>query len=80
MKYRNLLFFVLFISTLPVTAQQITQWHGEGRRGINDGKMELLSTFKIDFGTKEHFSHPVIADGVLYLRRGPVLRAWDINK
>lgn len=44
------------------------------------GQLELISSFKIDFGENEHFSHPVISDGVLYLRRGPVLRAWDIKE
>ncbi len=43
-------------------------------------KMELISKFKITEGTKEHFSHPVIKDGVLYLRRGSALMAYDIRK
>lgn len=46
----------------------------------DNGKLQLISEFKIDFGTKEHFSHPVIADGILYLRRGPVMKAWDIKE
>jgi hypothetical protein len=29
-------------------------------------------------GTKEHFSHPVIGKGVLYLRHGKALMAWKI--
>ena len=29
---------MLFISTLQLTAQQITQWRGEGRRGIYPDK------------------------------------------
>jgi len=43
-------------------------------------KSELVSTFKITAGTKEHFSHPVIKDGVLYIRRGITLLAYDIRK
>lgn len=43
-------------------------------------KMELISKFKITEGTKEHFSHPVIKDGVLYIRRGNALMAYDIQK
>ena len=43
-------------------------------------KMELISKFKITAGTKEHFSHPVINDGVLYIRRGKALMAYDIRK
>lgn len=40
--------------------------------------MELISKFKVTQGTKEHFSHPVIDHGVLYLRHGKALMAWEI--
>jgi outer membrane protein assembly factor BamB len=43
-------------------------------------KMELISKYKITAGTKEHFSHPVIKDGVLYIRHGQALLAYDIRK
>jgi outer membrane protein assembly factor BamB len=43
-------------------------------------KMELISKFKITAGTKEHFSHPVIKNGVLYIRRGQALLVYDIRK
>ena len=43
-------------------------------------KLELISKFKITAGTKEHFSHPVIKDGVLYIRHGKSLMAYDIRK
>ena len=43
-------------------------------------KLELISKFKITAGTKEHFSHPVIKDGVLYLRHGNAMLAYDIRK
>ena len=43
-------------------------------------KMGLVSKFKITAGTKEHFSHPVIKDGVLYIRRGKALMVYDIRK
>jgi len=44
-----------------------------------NGKPELISKFKITAGTKEHFSHPVIHDGVLYIRHGSALQAYDIK-
>ncbi len=44
------------------------------------GKMELLSSFKITEGTKEHFAHPVICDGILYIRHGKAMMAYDIRK
>jgi outer membrane protein assembly factor BamB len=42
-------------------------------------KMDLVSKFKITAGTKEHFSHPVTSDGVLYIRHGKALMAYDIH-
>lgn len=42
-------------------------------------KMELISSFKITKGTKEHFSHPVIKNGILYIRHGKSLMAYNIK-
>lgn len=42
--------------------------------------MELVSKFKVTMGTKEHFAHPVINQGVLYIRHGKALMAYDIRK
>lgn len=44
------------------------------------GKLKEISSFKITKGTKHHFSHPVINKGILYLRRGQALMAFDIRK
>lgn len=46
----------------------------------DNGKSELISSFKITHGTLEHFAHPVIRDGVLYIRHGKVLLAYDIRQ
>lgn len=43
------------------------------------GKMDETGQFKITRGTKEHFSHPVIKNGVLYQRHGQALMAYDIK-
>jgi len=43
------------------------------------GKMELISKFKITAGTKEHFSHPVIDKGTLFIRHGKALMAYNIK-
>lgn len=43
-------------------------------------KLILVSNFKITTGSKEHFSHPVIKNGTLYIRRGNALMAYDIRK
>lgn len=42
-------------------------------------KLEMVSKFKITRGTKEHFSHPVIANGILYLRHGNALMAYRVK-
>ncbi len=46
---------------------------------LSEPKMEVVSKFKIEKGTKEHFSHPVIANGVLYVRHGNALMAYKIK-
>lgn len=46
----------------------------------DNGKMELVSSFKMPVGTKEFFTIPVISDGVLYLRHGDTMLAYDIRK
>jgi outer membrane protein assembly factor BamB len=42
-------------------------------------KLEIASKFKITQGTKEHFAHPVIANGILYIRHGNALMAYAIK-
>jgi outer membrane protein assembly factor BamB len=42
-------------------------------------KMEMVSSFKVTKGTKAHFAHPVICKGVLYIRHGKSLLAYDIK-
>jgi outer membrane protein assembly factor BamB len=36
-------------------------------------------TFKITKGSKEHFAHPVLASGVLYIRHGGALMAYKVK-
>lgn len=42
-------------------------------------KMELVSSFKIDKGTREHLAQPFIDKGVMYIRHGDALMAYDIS-
>jgi outer membrane protein assembly factor BamB len=46
----------------------------------DQGNMKIVSSFRIENGTKEHFSHPVIHKGVLYLRRGNALMGYSIKQ
>ena len=43
-------------------------------------KMELVSSFKVTWGTKAHYAHPVICDGILYIRHGNSLLAYNIKE
>ena len=45
----------------------------------SEGNLEEVSSFRITRGSQEHFSHPVIHQGVLYQRHGDVLMAFDIS-
>ena len=44
-----------------------------------DGKLVQGGTFKVTMGSKEHFAHPVVANGVLYIRHGEALMAYRIK-
>jgi len=41
---------------------------------------KIVSSFKIDKGKGPHWAHPVIRNGVLYVRHGDVLMAYDVKK
>ena len=40
---------------------------------------KIISRFQITKGTKEHWAHPSISDGRLYVRHGDVLMVYDIK-
>jgi outer membrane protein assembly factor BamB len=42
-------------------------------------KFDIVSKFRIILGTEQHWSHPVIYRGVLYVRRGNTLMAYKIK-
>lgn len=41
---------------------------------------KVLSKFKISIGTNQHWAHPVIDDGRLYVRHGDALMVFDIHQ
>jgi len=41
--------------------------------------MEQVSSFKVTSGTKAHFAHPVICNGIMYIRHGRSLLAYKIK-
>ncbi len=42
-------------------------------------KFDIVSSFYIDEGTGPHWSHPVIAKGILYVRHGDRLMAYNLH-
>jgi outer membrane protein assembly factor BamB len=42
-------------------------------------QFEAVSQFKVRQGSGQHFSHPVVADGILYIRHGDALMAYRIK-
>jgi outer membrane protein assembly factor BamB len=42
-------------------------------------QLEIAGQFRITLGTDQHWAHPVIYKGVLYVRRGDALMAYKIN-
>ena len=45
----------------------------------NPERYELVSSFEVTMGTNQHWAHPVIHNGVLYIRRGDTLMAYKIK-
>ncbi len=44
-----------------------------------NGKLVSGGSFKVTMGSKEHFSYPVVANGVLYIRHGEAFMAYKIK-
>ena len=42
-------------------------------------KFDIVSTFKVEYGSGPHWAHPYIADGKLLLRHGAVLMVFNIK-
>ena len=66
-----------------IAADQMLYYYNQRGQMIllsyTEGKMKEVSSFKITKGTRHHFAHPVIHNGVLYQRRGDALMAYDIS-
>ncbi len=46
---------------------------------VNPEKFEISSSFKIPYGKGPYWSHPVIKNGILYVRHGTALMAYSIK-
>jgi outer membrane protein assembly factor BamB len=45
----------------------------------NPATFNVIGKFKVPLGTDQHWSHPVIAKGVLYVRHGDALMAYNLR-
>ena len=46
----------------------------------NPKKFEIISSFRVTEGNGPHWSRPAIYNGILYIRHGDVLVAYDIKE
>ncbi|MCL2072320.1 MAG: PQQ-like beta-propeller repeat protein [Marinilabiliaceae bacterium] len=46
---------------------------------ISPQKFDMISKFKITMGTEQHWAHPVINNGILYVRHGNTLMAYKVK-
>lgn len=46
---------------------------------INPNKFDIVSQFPVTLGTDQHWAHPVVSKGVLYVRHGDTLMAYKIK-
>jgi outer membrane protein assembly factor BamB len=46
----------------------------------NPSSFNVISRFKIPLGTDQHWAHPVIRQGRLYIRHGNALMVYKISK
>jgi hypothetical protein len=46
---------------------------------MKDGGLKIISSFSVILGTNEHYAHPVIKNGILYIRHGEVLMAYSLR-
>ena len=45
----------------------------------NPDRFELVSSFNVTLGTCPHWAHPVIHQGVMYIRHGNAMMAYKIK-
>ena len=46
----------------------------------NSTQFRIISKFKVPLGTAQHWAHPVIANGKLYVRHNNALMVYDIKE
>ncbi len=78
------------VSTLPFkvgstirAGNDLVFYNQSGEVGVvetGQDRMSLVRSFRISAGTNEHFAHPVYSQGMLFIRHGDVLLAYDYRQ
>jgi outer membrane protein assembly factor BamB len=75
---------VKFDKGVTICADSMLYCYNEkGQLGLfkpNGPVMEPVGAFKVTLGSKAHYAHPVVYQGVLYVRHGKSLLAYDVKK
>ena len=50
-----------------------------GLAPVNPEGFEVVSEFRVTEGSGQHWAHPVVCGGRLYIRHGDVLMAYDVK-
>jgi outer membrane protein assembly factor BamB len=45
----------------------------------NKESLEIVSSFEVDFGDRQHWAHPFIGDGKLFIRHGESIGIFDLT-
>lgn len=72
-----------FKGAVVLSGDMIYAYNEKGEVGlisIENGSMKLTSVFRPGMGTRESFAFPVIHNGVLYIRHGDALMAYDLHE
>jgi outer membrane protein assembly factor BamB len=57
-------------------------YNHEGEMGLvdaDDQEFKVISSFNVPLGENQHWAHPVIEKGILYVRHGNALMAYDVG-
>ncbi len=73
---------VLGVGTIIAAEDLLYCYSEKGEMALvkpNAEKFDIVSKFPITLGTEQHWAHPVIYKGVLYIRHGDTLMAYNIK-
>lgn len=70
------------IGSIAKAGKMLVAYNQRGQVGLmqaDEDKLQIISSFKINKGTKEHFSHVLARDNRLFIRHGNVLQVFSLG-